>query len=163
MHLLDANVLIEAKNDYYSFDVAPGFWAWLLEMHAAGAVASVPAVRKELVRQDDELAEWARAAPGSFWLTEGDATASALKQVAAWAMSPHLEYRPAARTEFLAAADYRLIAAGLAGNHTVVTREQPAPGSKRRILIPDACDAQKVPYFTPFALYRRLGLRLIQA
>ncbi|PMD04330.1 DUF4411 family protein, partial [Brevibacterium paucivorans] len=26
MYLLDANVLIEAKNRYYAFDIAPGFW-----------------------------------------------------------------------------------------------------------------------------------------
>lgn len=25
MYLLDANVLIEAKNRYYGFDIAPGF------------------------------------------------------------------------------------------------------------------------------------------
>lgn len=29
MYLLDANVFIEAKNRYYGFDLAPGFWDWL--------------------------------------------------------------------------------------------------------------------------------------
>ena len=29
MFLIDANVLIEAKNRYYAFDIAPGFWYWL--------------------------------------------------------------------------------------------------------------------------------------
>ena len=29
MYLLDTNVFIEAKNRYYSFDLAPGFWEWL--------------------------------------------------------------------------------------------------------------------------------------
>lgn len=28
-YLIDANVLIEAKNRYYAFDIAPGFWKWL--------------------------------------------------------------------------------------------------------------------------------------
>ena len=29
MFLVDSNVLIEAKNRYYAFDIAPGFWKWL--------------------------------------------------------------------------------------------------------------------------------------
>ena len=29
MFLIDANILIEAKNRYYAFDLAPGFWDWL--------------------------------------------------------------------------------------------------------------------------------------
>jgi len=41
----------------------------------------------------------------------------------------------------------------------VVTFEQPAPFSKRRVLIPDACGAMGVPYREPFGVYRRLGLR----
>ncbi|MDK8602800.1 DUF4411 family protein [Trueperella bernardiae] len=41
----------------------------------------------------------------------------------------------------------------------VVTSEQPAPNSKRKIKIPDACDAMNVSYFGPFDLYRKLGLR----
>lgn len=28
-YLVDANVLIKAKNRYYAFDIAPGFWKWL--------------------------------------------------------------------------------------------------------------------------------------
>lgn len=34
MFLVDSNVLIEAKNRYYAFDIAPGFWAWLDHAHA---------------------------------------------------------------------------------------------------------------------------------
>ena len=41
----------------------------------------------------------------------------------------------------------------------VVTSEQPAPNSKRKIRIPDTCDAMNVSYFGPFDLYRKLGLR----
>jgi len=43
MFLVDANVLIEAKNRYYAFDIAPGFWAWLDQAHHdAVAAASEP-------------------------------------------------------------------------------------------------------------------------
>lgn len=33
MYLIDSNVLIEAKNRYYAFDIAPGFWTWLEQAH----------------------------------------------------------------------------------------------------------------------------------
>ena len=39
-YLVDANVLIEAKNRYYAFDIAPGFWKWLDQAHAQGTVFS---------------------------------------------------------------------------------------------------------------------------
>jgi hypothetical protein len=32
----DSNVLIEAKNGPYAFDIAPGFWSWLDSLIAQG-------------------------------------------------------------------------------------------------------------------------------
>ncbi|MCQ3804422.1 MAG: DUF4411 family protein [bacterium] len=29
LRLLDANVFIQAKHSYYSFDLVPAFWSWL--------------------------------------------------------------------------------------------------------------------------------------
>ena len=34
-----------------------------------------------------------------------------------------------------------------------------APDAKKRVLIPDACNAMKVPYRNPFDVYRELKLR----
>lgn len=49
MFLIDANILIEAKNRYYAFDIAPGFWVWLNQAHQVGVVCSIEAVRDELL------------------------------------------------------------------------------------------------------------------
>ena len=59
MYLADSNVLIEAKNRYYAFDIAPGFWVWLELAHAGSLVCSIEAVKDELLEKDDELADWA--------------------------------------------------------------------------------------------------------
>jgi hypothetical protein len=59
-YLLDANVFVEAKNAYYGFDFAPGFWDWLDREHANGNVYSIEKVRDELIGGDDELADWAK-------------------------------------------------------------------------------------------------------
>ena len=44
---------------------------------------------------------------------------------------------------------------------TVVTHEQPAPEAKRKVKIPDVCDAFKVAWTDPFSMYRTLGMRLV--
>lgn len=66
MYLLDANVLIEAKNRYYAFDIAPGFWVWLDLAHQQSLACSIKAVRDELLDGNDELADWARANTSFF-------------------------------------------------------------------------------------------------
>ena len=66
MYLLDANTFIEAKNLYYTFGMAPGFWEWLTQAHANRLVASIDAVFDELQKQKDELARWAKQLPSSF-------------------------------------------------------------------------------------------------
>lgn len=100
MHLVDANILIDAKNRYYAFDIAPGFWTWLEKAHRSGLLISIDAVRDELV---------AHAAG------HGD---------------------------------------------PVVTHEQPSPDSRKRVKIPDACEAMGVEYIDIFSVLRRTGAAL---
>lgn len=161
-HLLDANVFIDAKNTYYSFETAPGFWDWLRDAHERGTICSITAVHDELTRQDDELAEWAKAMPKSFWLHEDAATLPHLQFVAAWAMDPTTIYQPAARTEFLAAADFRLVAAARAWTMPIATNEVARPESGKKVKLPDACRAHGVDVTRGHLLFRRLGLRLVQ-
>lgn len=159
MYLLDANVFITAARQHFSFDLAPGYWTWLVEQHAAGRLASVAAVRDELLGGQDALSIWTESLPSSFWLHESTQTVAAMRSLAAWASATH-RFTPAAITEFLDSADLRLIAEGHAGRHTVVTHEVSSPGSRRRVLIPDACAELKVPCTNPWQLHRALGLRL---
>ena len=62
---------------------------------------------------------------------------------------------------FMASADLKLIAHAMVSQATLVTREQPAPDSKKKIKIPDVCNAFNVVWTDPFSAYRTLGLRLI--
>lgn len=160
-YLLDANVFIHAKNTYYGFDTAPGFWEWLKGEHERGTVCSISAVYDELARQEDELTEWARAMPETFWLREDAATLPHLQDVVEWTMAPERRFRDTARTEFLAAADYRLLAAARAWTMTIATHEKSSPESVRRVLIPDVCRNFDVPVTSAHALFRQLGLRLV--
>lgn len=75
MFLVDANVLIQAKNSYYAFDIAPGFWDWLDRAHQESIACSIEAVGAELRAGSDELARWARGNPEFFRPVDQAATA----------------------------------------------------------------------------------------
>jgi hypothetical protein len=54
-YLLDANTLIQAKNEYYAFDICPGFWEWIDIANASGDVSSIERVADELRKGKDDL------------------------------------------------------------------------------------------------------------
>lgn len=161
MYLLDSNAFMEASRTYYGFDIAPGFWAWLGDPSLAGQVASIDAVKDEITAGSGDLVAWARTRPGAFWLPDTDGTVASMRELAVWATAPERQYRQDAVDEFLDSADLKLIAHAMATGAVVVTREQPAPESRKKIKIPDACRAVNVAWTDPFSLYRTLGMRLV--
>ena len=161
MYLLDANAFMEANRLYYAFDIAPGFWTWLGDPSLAGEVASIDAVKGEITAGSGDLVDWARARPDSFWLPDTEDVLASMRGLAAWATDPARRYRQEAVDEFLDSADLKLIAHAMAAGATVVTREQPAPDAKKKIKIPDACNAFGLVWTDPFSLYRTLGMRLV--
>lgn len=158
MYLVDANVLIEAKNRYYAFDIAPGFWEWLERAHAAGDLCSIEAVKTELVGRGDELSLWARR-NGSFFEPIDQASVAHFPALSAWAAS--CSFTPAALAEFTGnQADYQLIAHARGHSHVLVTHEKSDPNSRRRVKIPDACAAIGATCLDPFEMMRRTGAKL---
>ncbi|WP_276782135.1 DUF4411 family protein [Actinomyces gerencseriae] len=162
LFLLDSNVFINAARLYYSPDIAPTFWGWLTEQNRLGRIASVSRVKDEI--DDGEmgyLKKWSSELPNTFWLRPGVKAMDidSMSRLADWTMHPDRPYRDSARAEFLNVADYYLVAQAHSTGAAVVTFELPAPSSRRRVLIPDACRAMGVSYFEPFGVYRRLGLR----
>ncbi len=71
VYLLDANTLIQAKNEYYGFDLCPGFWIWLGQMNTHKRVFSVKQVCDELERGNDDLAAWAAERKDAFFSPDG--------------------------------------------------------------------------------------------
>ena len=157
-YLLDADVLIRAKNLHYGLDFCPAFWDWLVESHATGRVASVEKVGDEVLAGGDDLSTWAAARGHAFFLRPNAAVFSAFEAVDTWAKMQH--YEASAISTFLQVADYYLVAQALAGGHTVVTHEVPA-ASRRKIKIPDACIGLGVKCVGPFEMLRRERARFV--
>lgn len=158
--VLDANVFIEARNRYYAFDICPGFWDWLADEEDIGRVLTVDAVRDELFGREDDLTEWIRGRPESFFESPDAAVLPPLATLASWVRAQR--YRPSAVTEFLASADYYLIASAMARGHTVVTHEKPSDGIKH-VKIPEPCIAHGVEVISPFVMLRRMRVRFVRS
>ena len=60
MYLIDANVLITAKNEYYPLDRIPQFWELLIEMGEAGNVKMPREIHDEISERDNPLGDGAR-------------------------------------------------------------------------------------------------------
>ncbi|MXW37883.1 MAG: DUF4411 family protein [Acidobacteria bacterium] len=157
-YLLDANVLIAAKNLHYGFDFCPGFWDWIVVGHARGLVRSIDKVGDEIGASDDELREWAKQRGPEFFVLPQAADLPSLERVSEWVREQ--SYDPAAINSFLQAADYYLVGQALTGGHAVVTHEVPAD-TPRRIKIPNVCIGLGVKCVTPFAMLRAERARFV--
>lgn len=159
-YLIDANVLVQAKNLYYRFEFCGGFWSWLEDGHKAGLVFSVAKVRGELVvgRKEDPARTWAERQPASFFLDDA-ADSNVMRQYGSlmtWATSGG-HYTPAAISEFADSknADPFIVAAAKVHGATVVTHEKSDPNAKRRIPLPNAADAIGVATISIYDLLMR--------
>ena len=158
MYLLDSNIFIEAKNRYYGFDIAPGFWDWLGQLFREGHALSIDAVYQELTIGNDDLNTWARSHK-EYFVPIDQSVASKFEPLSTWAASRN--YTPDALAEFSSnAADYLIVATGAAHGYTVVTHERPRPKSGKRVKIPDACDAMGVTWIDTFTMLKDTGIRL---
>ena len=123
-------------------------------------MASIQAVKDEITAGDDALVEWAKRMPDAFWLSDTAESIGAMRDAVTWATAPDRLFTQAAVDEFMDSADLRLVAQAAAIGAAVVTRETSDPNCKRRVKLPDACDALGVQCVQPFEAYRSLGLRL---
>lgn len=160
MYLLDTNVFIQAKNFYYSFDIAPTFWEWLDSQQSKGNIATIQPVYDELVAGEDELAEWAKERKHTSWFLDVSDmnTQSSLKKLSIWTMNS--QFKDTAKIEFLSVADYILVAKAISTQSIVVTHESLYDRNiKKKIKIPNVCEAFNITYISTFELLRKLGAR----
>jgi hypothetical protein len=160
-YLLDADTLIQAKNEYYAFDLCPGFWDWLDQQRLAGNVFSVQEVEHELERGDDQLAQWAKDRHTGFFLPVDQRTSGAMSAVSGWVQAG--DFREDAKRNFLAGADPWLIAHASAHGDTVVTHEVHQDGQKNKVKIPTVCKALNVPCIRTFQMLQAEHVRFVLA
>ena len=155
-HLLDANVFIEAKNRYYSFEVCPGFWTWMDHVVAGGNVASIVMVRDELLSGNDDLADWVDDRKKASWFLAQEDTQTQTHFARIAASLQASQYTPAAVSQFLSGADPWLVAKAKTIGAAVVTQEAHEPRCRARVPLPNICTAESVPFVNTFELLHKL-------
>jgi len=161
-YALDTSVFTQAARSYYSFAIAPRFWDALTQHARTGAVLSIDRVKGEIDNGKDELKEWANNHfHYSFETTNDDEVLTAYQRVIRWAMGQS-QYTNSAKAEFARKdnADAWVVAYAIAKGCVVVTQEQPARDARRKIPLPNVCQAFCIPFIDTFEMMRKLGIKL---
>jgi hypothetical protein len=156
-YLLDANVFIEAKRRYYAFDLCPGYWECLVWHHRTTCIQSIDRVKDEFERGADELSEWARSVMPQTCFASCDDTAVTAQyaEIMGWVQSQD-QFFPEAKAGFAGSADGWLIAYAKVNSLIVVTQEVLAPDARKKVPIPNVCQAFGVDYVDTFEMLRDL-------
>lgn len=155
---LDADVLIQAANDAYQFDVAPGFWEFLEEQIANEQFCMPKEVERELSARDDDVYRWVRQQPDGFIVDQDAAVQTTYRGIADYVNNG--PFGPGHKRGFLRKADGWLIAHAQVVGGVVVTRETRAGGDQ--VKIPNVCDQFGVQVINQGELLRRFNVRLIR-
>ena len=159
IYLLDANTLIDAYRDYYSFDMVPEFWEWLVFCGEHDSVKIPIEIFEELKAGDDKLAEWAKdSSIQDALLFNEDVNPVSLRKVVDNGYANDLtdiELDKLGRDPFLIA--YALVNRP---DHCIVTTERSKPRRTRANRnIPDVCNSLDVKNIHTFKFIRELGFK----
>lgn len=155
-YCLDANVLIQAWQKYYSPKYCPDYWEVLSHLGKQDKIFLPQLVHEEITRTDDELAKWLKKS-GIQKYQINESVTKQLKYI----------YDPNPIHKFLvdntkqrSLADPWVIAHAINENAVVVTKEEKITAiNSNRIKIPNVCDNMKVPWINDFQLIEELGIK----
>lgn len=161
-YLLDANVFIQAHKSYYAFDIAPRFWNSLIGSAEDGLVCSIDRVKDEIEKQKDQLTAWTKGDFSAYF--EGTKEPDVLQryaQIMQWGLAQQ-QYTQAALAEFAEEtnADAWLAAYASVTGMTVITLEKTDKVIRRKVPLPNVCDAFGVRHLDTFQMLRALGISL---
>ena len=134
------------------------FWNSLIIHSEYGKIKSIDKVKNELIGYKDDLSEWVKNHfSHAFASTNEDKIISYFEKTQNWAFN-HTQFKDIAKAEFANAADGWLVAYAKAKNCVVVTQEVLAPEAKRKIPLPNVCQAFDVSFIDTFEMLRILGV-----
>ncbi len=136
-YCLDANVLIQAWQKYYSPRISPSYWDMLDRLGTEGTLFMPELVYQEIVRTDDDLSKWLKSSKIPIRKVDQH-VAKCLKDI--FAADPNHKYL-VDNTKSRLLADPWVIAHALCENATVVTKEEKVTAANStKIKIPNVCE-----------------------
>lgn len=156
IYCLDANVLIQAWQKYYSPAFCPDYWEILNEFGRQGRIFVAEEVFNEITRTEDDLSRWLKDSKISVKNIDGNVT-KCLQSI--YAKDPSHKTL-VDNTKSRSLADPWVIAHAMSKGATVVTKEEKVTAiNSSRIKIPNVCDNMGVPWINDFDLIRELNIR----
>lgn len=157
---LDFNVLMQAKNGPYAFDLAPGFWDLIDRSIRGGLVYVCREVYDEILEMEDELATWCRTRKdrGIYVMPDQEVAGRYVRIVEF--VDGHDRYGRHHKNRFLAKADPWLIAQAWQDETLVVTMEVKVARNSTKPKIPNICEHFGVRWIDTYEMLRRLGGKL---
>lgn len=162
-YLIDANVLIQAHQTSYPFDVIPSYWKTLKELSQNGVIRSIDKVKMEICGHDfeDDLSKWCKTDLDTNFFCDTQDCIKEYSLITQWAMGSTL-YTPSAKSGFLKTdlADPWLIAYSIKNKCKLVTYEISDPHRKKSIKIPEPCKVFDVQVMHPIDMLRSLNISI---
>lgn len=155
-YCLDANVLIEAWQKYYSPMFCPDYWAVLSDLGSKGRIFIPETVNNEIVRTEDDLAKWLKNSKIPVLKIEQEVT-NCIRSIfnanpAHQGLVDNIKGR--------SLADPWVIAHAIVENAIVVTKEEKVTAlNAKRIKIPNVCENMGVRWINDFEFIKMLNIK----
>jgi hypothetical protein len=154
-YCLDANVLIQAWQKYYSPKICPSYWDMLNTLGNKNIIFMPEMVYEEIARTDDDLSKWLKSCKIPIKKIDEHVT-KCLQDI--YSADPNHKYL-VDNTKARSLADPWVIAHALSENAIVVTKEEKVTAANSlKIKIPNVCDKMNVSWMNDFQLIEDLGI-----
>lgn len=155
-YCLDANVLIQAWQKYYSPNLCPDYWRVLDELGKQDKIFLPKMVYKEITKTDDALATWLKSGNIPRYDIDGKVTVALQDIYAANTFHKNLVDNKKGRS----LADPWVIAHAIKENATVVTKEEKITAiNTTKIKIPNVCDNMGVRWINDYQFVDEMNIR----
>ncbi len=156
VYCLDANVLIQAWQKYYSPKFCPTYWEMLNELGSKGKIFIAEEVFNEITRTEDDLCAWLKQSKIPVRSID-EKVAKCLQDIYA-KDSSHKTLVDNTKARSLA--DPWVIAHAMKENAIVVTKEEKVTAlNSNKIKIPNVCDNMGVTWINDFEFISQLNIR----
>lgn len=156
LYCVDTDVFIGWKDGPYPMGTSEWFWRWVEQKIRDGVIYGTRLVYEEILRGNDELADWIRnlreyfPEPSKGVQTEYGRMAQNIVQSG--------QYPLRQINEFLKGADLWNVAQAKVDGATVVTGEKRAKPQSTKIKVPNVCEMYGIPCIGPDAMLNNLTL-----
>ena len=155
-YCVDANVLIQAWQKYYSPKFCPSYWEILNQLGLLDRIFLPQLVYDEIARTDDDLSKWLKKSNIPAYKID-EQVANSLKSI--YANNPLHQYL-VDNTKQRSLADPWVIAHALKENAVVVTKEEKVTAiNSSKVKIPNVCENMGIRYINDFEFIEELGIK----